>query len=256
MGKTAFEVESLHPGLVPAEHPPAEPADCIVRTRFQGDDFVNRTVMLLKIVVDSMFGENAYIAYLEGREDCLVFDPGFEYDAIIDQIETLGRTPAAILNTHGHADHIAGNHALKKRWPNCPLVVGERDAVKLTDAVQNLSRPFGLDVLSPPADRLVQDGELFEGAGLELEVLEVPGHSAGHVVYLWKGGSPWVAFVGDVIFQGGVGRTDFPDGNTEQLLTAIRTRIYGLPEDTKLLPGHGPATTVAVEKRSNPFVRG
>lgn len=212
--------------------------------------------MQLKIVVDSLFGENSYIIYLEDRADCLVLDPGFEHENLIEQVEALGRTPAAILNTHGHADHIAGNHALKRRWPACPLVIGGGDAAKLTDAVQNLSRPFGLDVLSPPADRLVRQGDVFAGAGLAFEVLEVPGHSAGHVVYLWRGGSPWVAFVGDVIFQGGVGRTDFPDGNTQQLLTAIRTQLYRLPDDTQLLPGHGPATTVGNEKQFNPFVRG
>ena len=217
---------------------------------------MNDTVLHLKIVVDGMFGENSYIAYLESRNDCLVFDPGFEHQTIIEQLERLDRTPAAILNTHGHADHIAGNFALKQRWPACPLVVGARDAVKLTDAVQNLSRPFGLDVLSPPADQLLQNGDVFQGAGFDLEALEVPGHSAGHMIYLWKGGSPWVAFVGDVIFQGGVGRTDFPDGNTDQLLSGIRTQIYSLPDDTRLLSGHGPETTVAAEKRSNPFVRG
>ena len=111
-------------------------------------------------------------------------------------------------------------------------------------------------MLSPEADQVVQEGDRFQAAGIELEVIEMPGHSVGHVVFLWKGGTPWVAFVGDVIFQGSIGRTDFPDGNTEQLLRSIRTRLYSLPGETRLLPGHGPATTVGTEKLSNPFVRG
>lgn len=213
-------------------------------------------VLHLKTVVDGMFGENTYLAHLNGRPDCLVVDPGFEYGQIISQLQDLGWTPAGILNTHGHADHIAGNRALKEQWPDCPLIVGAADANKLTDAMENLSRPFGLDVLSPPADRVVRHGDRIEAAGFELEVCEVPGHSAGHVVYLWKASDPWLAFVGDVIFQGSIGRTDFPDGNADQLLGCIRSRLYTLPDETQLLPGHGPATTVGNEKRHNPFVRG
>jgi glyoxylase-like metal-dependent hydrolase (beta-lactamase superfamily II) len=113
-----------------------------------------------------------------------------------------------------------------------------------------------MDILSPPADQLVRHGEVFEAAGIQLDVLELPGHSAGHVVFLYKGRHPWLAFVGDVIFERGIGRTDFPDGNTQQLLTSIRDRIYTLPDETNLLPGHGAATTVAAEKQANPFVRG
>lgn len=206
------------------------------------------------VVVSEMFGQNAYITYLEGRDDCLVVDPGFEVDQLVAYLTDQRLTLAAILNTHGHADHIAGNETLKRCWPNAPLVIGAGDADKLTDPVKNLSRPFGLDVLSPPADVLLRDGDRYSAAGFDLEVYECPGHSVGHIVFLWKGESPWVVFGGDVLFRGSIGRTDFPDGSFEQLATAIRAKLYSLPDDTIVLPGHGEPTTTGHEKRTNPFV--
>jgi hydroxyacylglutathione hydrolase len=125
---------------------------------------------------------------------------------------------------------------------------------KLVDPLANLSGHYGAGLTSPPADRLVHDGEVLEVAGLALEVLEVPGHSKGHVAYVWKGGSPWMVFGGDVLFQGSIGRTDFPDGSMKVLLAAIRERLFVLPDDTIVLPGHGPNTTIGDEKRYNPFV--
>jgi glyoxylase-like metal-dependent hydrolase (beta-lactamase superfamily II) len=208
----------------------------------------------LQVIVSQLFAENAYIAHLEGREDCLVVDPGFDTGKILNAITRQRLTPAAILNTHGHPDHIAGNDALKRKWPDAPIVVGERDAEKLVDPVKNLSRGFGLDVLSPPADLLVRDGDRYSAAGLDLEVFECPGHSIGHVVFLWRGDSPWIVFGGDVLFKQSVGRTDIPDGSFEMLEQAIRTRLYTLPDDTIVLPGHGDPTTIGDEKRSNPFV--
>jgi glyoxylase-like metal-dependent hydrolase (beta-lactamase superfamily II) len=203
-----------------------------------------------------MFGENAFIARLEGRSDCLVVDPGFDADRIIQRIEELGLTPAAILNTHGHADHIAGNSGLKRRWPDCPLIIGAQEASKLTDPEANLSGSYGVGMTSPPADRLVNDGDSFEVAGIELNVLATPGHSCGHVVYVHKGGSPWIVFGGDVLFQGSVGRADFPDSNPRVLADSIRGKLYTLPDDTIVLPGHGDATSIGQEKQFNPFVRG
>jgi hydroxyacylglutathione hydrolase len=208
----------------------------------------------LAVVVSQMFSQNAYVAHLEGRNDCIVVDPGFDVDRIIEQITQKRLTPVAILNTHGHADHIAGNEAMKRCWPDAPLVIGAADAEKLTDPVGNLSRPFGIDVLSPAADLLVHEGDTYSAAGLDLEVFECPGHSIGHVVFLWRGQSPWIVFGGDVLFQQGIGRTDFPDGSFEMLATAIRTKLYTLPDDTVVLPGHGGTTTIGVEKRTNPFV--
>ncbi len=209
-----------------------------------------------KAVVSQPFEENSFVVFLADRTDCLVIDPGLEPDLIFDYLDDRKLTPAAILNTHGHSDHIAGNGAMKQRWPDCPLVIGHAEADKLTDANKNLSAPFGMPLTSPPADETVREGEVREWAGIELQIVETSGHSIGHVVYLHKGDSPWTAFVGDVIFQGGVGRSDFPDGDTGQLMASIRDKIYAWPDDTILLSGHGPGTTVGDEKRTNPFVRG
>ncbi len=145
---------------------------------------------------------------------------------------------------------------MKNRWPDCPLVIGAGDAPKLTDPVLNLSAGFGYKLLSPPADRVLRDGDAFSAAGFDLEVREIPGHSIGHVVFIWKAASPSVVFGGDVLFAGSIGRTDFPDGDFDQLAAGIRRHLYTLPDATMVLPGHGPATTVGQEKRGNSFVRG
>ncbi len=205
-------------------------------------------------IVSAIFEENAYLAYLEGRSDTLVVDPGLEPEKIVAALQERGLTPAAILCTHGHADHIAGNAALKERWPECPLVIGSGDAAKLSDPVGNLSAGFDFNLLSPPADRTVSEGELLEYAGFKLEVRDTPGHSSGHVVFVAKDLCPIQVFGGDVLFAGSVGRTDFPDGSFSELKQAIHEKLFSLPDDTIILPGHGPPTTVGEEKRSNPFV--
>lgn len=212
------------------------------------------THLRLEVVVSELFSENTYLVHLDGRDDCLVIDPGFDAEKIIESLTRQRLTPAAILNTHGHPDHIAGNEALKRCWPNAPLVIGAGDAEKLTDPVKNLSRGFGMDVLSPPADLLVREGDQYSAAGFDLEVFECPGHSIGHIVFLWRGQSPWIVFGGDVLFKQSIGRTDIPDGSFEMLEKAIRTKLYVLPDDTIVFPGHGGDTTIGSEKRNNPFV--
>jgi hydroxyacylglutathione hydrolase len=205
-------------------------------------------------IVSALFEENSFVVRLPARKDCVVIDPGLEPQKILRHLTQHGLTPAAILITHGHTDHIAGNAALKERWPDCPLVIGERDASKLGDPRANLSADFEADLVSPPADVLVKHGQTYSAAGIDFEVREIPGHSAGHVVYVVKAiDPPWV-FVGDVIFAGSVGRTDFPDGDFSALATGIHKELFTLPDETRLLPGHGPTTTVGDEKRTNPFV--
>ncbi len=215
--------------------------------------FVKQSDLQLTTVLSHPFEQNTYLARLRNRTDCVVVDPGLEPEKIIRHLEQHGLTPAAILNTHGHSDHIGGNAALKKRWPDCPLVIGAGDAAKLTDPWLNLSAGFGTPLVSPAADVTVQDGDAYEAGGFEWQVRTIPGHTAGHVVYLWEGQEPPVVFVGDVIFAGSIGRTDFPDGDQRQLILGIRAKLFTLPDATLLLPGHGDATTVGEEKRNNPF---
>lgn len=208
----------------------------------------------LRVITSELFEENAYIAWIAGREDAIVVDPGLEPERILAELDELGLTPAAILNTHGHADHIAGNGAMKERWPNCPLVIGAGDAAKLGDPMANLSGGYGFPLVSPAADQLVKAGEVLDLAGVKWTVRETPGHSRGHVIFASLKTTPVLVLGGDVLFAGSVGRTDFPDGDSAALVRSIREEIFSLPDDAVVLPGHGPTTTVGREKQSNPFV--
>jgi glyoxylase-like metal-dependent hydrolase (beta-lactamase superfamily II) len=230
-------------------------AQFITKITTKGVQFVKVPEFELARLVSSPFDENTYVMWRKNRDDCLVIDPGYGPEQILALLDERKLTPAAILDTHGHSDHIAGNGALKERWPNCPLIVGHGDAPKLIDAQLNLSARYGRAITSPPADRTVRNGDQVLAAGFELDVYEIPGHSAGHVVFVWKGNSPHLAFVGDIIFMGSVGRADFYDGDFDQLAAGIRAKIFTLPDDTVLYSGHGPATTVGQEKRTNPYVR-
>jgi glyoxylase-like metal-dependent hydrolase (beta-lactamase superfamily II) len=199
------------------------------------------------------FAENSYVAWMPGRQDALVIDPGLEPDLILDFLREQGLQAAAILNTHGHADHIGGNEAMKQMFPQAPLIAGVKEANLLTDASANLSAPFGMPVVSPPADRLVREGEMIDAAGIRLGVLDVPGHSPGHVVYVYRDNSV-IVFGGDVLFRGSIGRDDFPGSDGRLLRQGIREKLLTLPPDTVVYPGHGPVTTIGHERKTNPFV--
>ncbi len=203
-------------------------------------------------IVSSPFDENTYVVWREGRQDCLVIDAGLEPELILDFLETQGLSVGALLNTHGHADHIGGNEAIKQAFPQAPLIIGAGDAVMLTDAFANLSAFFGMPVVSPPADQTVQEGETLDLAGVRLEVLAIPGHSPGHVVFVVRE-QPLVVFGGDVLFRESIGRSDFPNGNGPLLVHGIQTKLFELPPDTVVYPGHGPVTTIGHERKHNPF---
>jgi len=218
---------------------------------------VNTKPIQWECIPSQPFDENTYLLNCEGSKKCLIVDPGFEPDKIFSALESLKLEPLAILNTHGHSDHIAGNASMKEKWPAAPLVIGHGDAHKLTDPHQNLSAQFGVALISPPADETVKHDDMYENAGLTLKVWETPGHSPGHVVFVWQSpdtDQPAIVVGGDVLFRGSIGRTDFDDGNFDDLARSIRSLIYTLPDDTIILPGHGPTTTVGFEKANNPFV--
>ncbi len=211
------------------------------------------TPLEIRTIVSMPFAENTYVAWLPQRSDCIVIDPGLEPEKITDFLQDERLSVAAILNTHGHGDHIGGNAHVKEQFPTAPLIIGVNEAHLLTDANANMSAPFGVPIVSPPADRLVREGEFVDAAGIKLEVMDVPGHSPGHVVYLYRD-SPCVLFGGDVLFRGSIGRYDFPNADGRLLLDGIRRKLLTLPPDTVVYSGHGPVTTIGDEKAFNPFI--
>lgn len=207
----------------------------------------------LHTIVSMPFQENTYVVWRPDRSDAIVIDPGLEPDLIVDFLQQQRLVPVAILNTHGHADHIGGNEFLKQNYANAPLYVGINEAHLLTDADANLSAAYGMPITSPPADHLVKEGDELDIAGIRLEVIEIPGHSPGHVVFVHRADPP-IVFGGDVLFRESIGRYDFPNSNGPLLLKGIREKLFLLPPASVVYPGHGPATTIGHERRCNPFV--
>jgi hydroxyacylglutathione hydrolase len=200
------------------------------------------------------FAENSYLVWREGASEAFVIDPGTEPDLILDALSERSLKLSAIVCTHGHVDHIAGNRDLKGEFPEAPILIGTGDAPFLTDSTLNRSAQYGFAITSPPADKLVKEGDRISVAGIELEVFDIPGHSPGHVVYLIRDSAPFKVLGGDVLFRGSIGRTDFPGGSFATLKAGIERVLWPLPPDTIVYPGHGPVTTTGHEKQTNPFV--
>jgi len=193
---------------------------------------------------------NTILVWCSRTQRAAVFDPGAEADEIIAEIERGGLKLCWLVNTHGHLDHIAENHIIKSRF-NVPLLIHPLDRPMLTDSAKNLSLYTGNAMVSPDADATLEEGNTLEVGEEVLQILHVPGHTPGSLVFY----RPGILIAGDTLFAGGVGRTDFPGGSDKQLYANIRTKLYTLPEDTVVYPGHGPTTTIGEEKRTNPFVR-
>jgi hydroxyacylglutathione hydrolase len=200
------------------------------------------------------FAENSYLVWQDGSSEAFVIDPGFQPELIREALDERGLTLVAIVCTHGHCDHIAGNAVLKQAYPNAPIIIGAGDADMLGDSMRNMGAVLGFDVTSPPADRVVREGEKLTVASITMDVFETPGHSPGHVVYVLRDTKPTLVLGGDVLFRGSVGRCDFPGGSFETLRANIERVLWPLPDDTVVYPGHGPVTTIGHEKKTNPFL--
>lgn len=195
--------------------------------------------------------ENTYIVEHAATRKGLVVDPGFDGEEILDRLAERGITLEKILLTHGHLDHVAAVRVLKERT-GATIHIHPDDSERMQTAdVQG--RMFGLRIEAPPPpDVLLSEGDRIGLEDQAFRVLHTPGHTPGHVTFL----TGEMAFVGDLIFAGSIGRTDLPGGSYDTLIRAVREKIFTLPDRTVLFPGHGPSTTVGEEKRSNPFFAG
>lgn len=200
-----------------------------------------------------MFGVNNYLVHADGSTKAILIDACEDTESILRKIDQLKLELVYLINTHGHGDHIAGNEAIVKAT-GAKLIIGEKEVPYLSDPSLNLSMFMGVHLTSPPPDRTLREGDTVSLDNLNFEVLFTPGHSSGHITLVERAQN--IAFVGDVIFRQGIGRTDFPGGSYQTLETTIREKIYTLPDSMTLYNGHGPSTTVGYEKQHNPFVQG
>lgn len=191
------------------------------------------------------FQENCYV--LSHGGETIVVDPGEAAPELIAAIA--GAKVTMIFNTHCHCDHSGGNAELMKRT-GAPLVAHEAD-LPLLRTISQQGAMFGVRVpASPDPDRFIEEGDTIDIGGAKLKVFHTPGHAPGHVVLVGDG----FVIAGDTLFAGSIGRTDLPGGDYDTLIRAIREKLLVLPDETRVFSGHGPATTIGAERRSNPFV--
>jgi hydroxyacylglutathione hydrolase len=188
---------------------------------------------------------NCYIFGCANTKEAVVIDPGAEDNLIKQQINVSGLTPRYIINTHGHGDHIGANSKMR-----LPVFIHVSDAKCLTNPLKNMSMMLGMPISSPPASRLLEDGDKIDVGDLTIEIIHTPGHTPGSICLKCDE----IVFTGDTLFAGGVGRTDLPGGSEAELIKSIRERLFVLPDETEVYPGHGPATTIGREKGHNSFI--
>ena len=208
-----------------------------------------------ELVIDmhtlGMWQANCYVVHA-GGPDCWIVDAGFDPESMIAAIEAADLTPTHLLLTHGHIDHIAGIETVRSKWADLPILIHEAESTYLTDPDNNLSGPFGMPIVAPEATGTLEAGGALTIGDYTFEIRHTSGHSPGGVtLYCRQTGE---AIVGDTLFAGSVGRHDFPHSDGPTLFQSIREQLLTLPDETAVYPGHGPATTVGTERRSNPFL--
>lgn len=198
------------------------------------------------------FAENSYLVRVDSGKGAVVIDPGAGADEIAGVIETEELDVLAVLLTHAHLDHVDGAARIRE-VTDAPIHLHPDDR-PLYDAAPDQARAFGLPSpeLPEPGEELAH-GQALTFGDVSYEVRHAPGHSPGHVILWDEAGG--VAFVGDVVFQGSIGRTDLPGGDYQKLMHSIRNEVLTLPDETRLFTGHGPDTTVGHERVGNPFLR-
>ncbi len=200
------------------------------------------------------FATNCSIVSVEGHDGCWIIDASFEPRRLIERVRERGLKPEALILTHAHVDHIAGIDDVRRAFPGITVWQHRDEAAWLGDAGLNLSAALGEPCTTRAAERLLDGGETLGLGGISWKVLHTPGHSPGGIS-LWCEAAG-LAIVGDTLFNGSVGRYDFPTSDGRVLARSIREVLYALPDETRVYCGHGPSTQIGWEKRSNPFVKG
>jgi glyoxylase-like metal-dependent hydrolase (beta-lactamase superfamily II) len=218
----------------------------------------------IKVLETPPLDANCYIVACEKTNAAVIIDPGGNFREIKDVIDHSELSVKAIINTHGHVDHIGANGELKQAT-GAPLLIGMADAPMLPEPSQNLSAFLAEQVRSPEADRLLQDGDCVTFGEESLQVIATPGHTKGGLCLYSPAATgagarsgarlgAGVLFSGDTLFAGSIGRSDLPSGNGVELVESIRQKLLTLPDDTVVYPGHGETTTIGEERRFNPFL--
>lgn len=207
---------------------------------------------MIQVLAGGLFDELTYLYIDDTTKHGFVIDPGMDAEVLANYIKEQGLIIEKILITHGHLDHIRGAKDLKERL-HVPIVIHKEGELYLSDPNWNLSLGFFNEPITMSADDYVSHGDeiaLKANPKFKVRVIHVPGHTTDGVAYYSE--EEGIAFVGDIIFEGSVGRSDLPGGNAMRLLNAIRAQIFTLPEDTVLFPGHGNQTTVKKERETSP----
>jgi hydroxyacylglutathione hydrolase len=202
----------------------------------------------IEVVTVTQWQQNCSILCPDGGGPAVLIDPGGETDRVMETASRLGADIQAILITHGHIDHIGGlNEAIAAT--GAPVWLHPDDIWLFEKGM------FGAPAIGvPEGAHMLSDGDVVEAAGMRLRVLHTPGHSPGHVCF-WIEDAPEPLLVGgDLIFMGSIGRTDLPRGDLRTLVDSVKEKVWVLPDETTILPGHGPTTTIGFEKKVNPFV--
>ncbi len=198
------------------------------------------------------FQTNCFVLHVEGSSDCWIIDAGERPTELLAYISDNNLEPTAIILTHAHGDHIASLQQLHDRWPDVPIYLNPEEDEFLKDPSLNLSAFIGTPFTVPSATHQLRHGDTLTLAGIDFECRHVPGHSPGSTCLYQK--ETGLLIAGDTLFNGGIGRTDFPRSDHATLLKSINEQILTLPDETQVYPGHGEPTTVGQERVSNPFL--
>jgi len=210
-------------------------------------------MLQFKIIPVTVFEQNCTLLWCDETGHAAIVDPGGETERVLAAIRETQVKPSRILLTHGHLDHVGGAMELAESL-NLPIEGPHRDDAFLLESLPDQSRMFGVPEVHPCSpQRWLKDGDRVRVGSCELQVIHCPGHAPGHIVFFDAASK--LAQVGDVLFQGSIGRTDLPRGDYQQLLDSIHQRLFPLGDEVQFIPGHGPISSFGDERRTNPFVR-